>query len=461
MNETNTRPGPQPTPDAASADGRSATVAGGAADEAADPLLDCLVFLTRFYQRPFSAAVLRAGLPVVSGDRITPTLFVRAATRAGLVARVVRRPLRSLGEMDLPVVAVLDGDQAAVVVERTGDGFTVMLPEAGGGVQQVDAADLAARHTGYVIYARPDYHFEPARQSRGRSEPRAWFWGEMARNTGLYAQVAVGAVLVNVFALASPLFVMTVYDRVVPNNAIDTLWVLAIGVTILLGFDFVVKTLRGAFIDIAGRRADVALASRIFDHVLDVQLAARPASAGGFANTLREFESVRDFFTSASLATVVDLPFLALFIVVIWTIGGPVAIVPLVAVPVVLAAGIAIQLPLGRVVRRGAEQANARHGVLFETIGGLETIKSVGAASRMRQLWEQSVAQSARTAARAKSLSLLALNFAGLVQQVGGVAIVVVGVLQIAAGRLSVGALIACVLLNGRAIGARLAAGSR
>lgn len=131
MNETNTRPGPQPTPDAASADGRSATVAGGAADEAADPLLDCLVFLTRFYQRPFSAAVLRAGLPVVSGDRITPTLFVRAATRAGLVARVVRRPLRSLGEMDLPVVAVLDGDQAAVVVERTGDGFTVMLPEAG------------------------------------------------------------------------------------------------------------------------------------------------------------------------------------------------------------------------------------------------------------------------------------------------------------------------------------------
>ena len=198
----------------------------------------------------------------------------------------------------------------------------------------------------------------------------------MARNWAVYGHVALAAVFVNLFALATPLFIMTVYDRVVPNNVIDTLLVLAIGVGLVYVFEFVVKTLRGYYIDVAGKRADVALAGGIFDHVLDIQMAARPASAGGFANTLREFETVREFFASATLATLVDLPFIALFIAVIWMIGGPIALVPAIAVPVVIIVGLLIQIPLNRVVREGFGQAEAKHGVLFETIGGLETIKS-------------------------------------------------------------------------------------
>ena len=198
----------------------------------------------------------------------------------------------------------------------------------------------------------------------------------MARNWAVYGHVALAAVFVNLVALATPLFIMTVYDRVVPNNVIDTLLVLAIGVGLVYVFEFVVKTLRGYYIDVAGKRADVALAGGIFDHVLDIQMAARPASAGGFANTLREFETVREFFASATMATLVDLPFIALFIAVIWMIGGPIALVPAIAVPVVIIVGLLIQIPLNRVVREGFGQAEAKHGVLFETIGGLETIKS-------------------------------------------------------------------------------------
>ena len=422
-----------------------------------DDLLACLEFLTRFYQRPYSAAALKAGLPL-SGRALTPTLFVRAAERAGLVARAVRRDIDALSNVDLPVVAVLGGDRACVVLERQPDErgrdatFTVMLPEAGGGVQQVAVRDLAARHAGYVLYARPAYHFERG-DDADRREPRAWFWSVVASNWATYAQVGLAAILVNVFALAMPLFTMAVYDRVVPNNALDTLWVLSVGIVVVLGFDFIVKALRGYYIDVAGRRADVVLASRIFDHVLDIQLAARPASAGGFANTLREFETVQDFFTSATVATLIDVPFIALFIAMIWLVGGPLAVVPLAAVPAVLFAGLLIQLPLNRAIRSAFGQAESKHGVLFETIGGLETIKSVGADARMRHLWEISVGRAARSAVAAKTMAQLALNFTAFVAQFASVAILVYGVVLISAGAMSVGGLIACVMLNGRAVG--------
>lgn len=231
----------------------------------------------------------------------------------------------------------------------------------------------------------------------------------------------------------------------------DSLWIG--GRKVGSGFDFIVKALRGYYIDVAGRRADVVLASRIFDHVLDIQLAARPASAGGFANTLREFETVQDFFTSATVATLIDVPFIALFIAMIWLVGGPLAVVPLAAVPAVLFAGLLIQLPLNRAIRSAFGQAESKHGVLFETIGGLETIKSVGADARMRHLWEISVGRAARSAVAAKTMAQLALNFTAFVAQFASVAILVYGVVLISAGAMSVGGLIACVMLNGRAVG--------
>ena len=421
------------------------------AEASGDPLLGCLEFLTRYYQRPYSAAVLRAGLPL-AGPNLSPSLFVRAAARAGLVARVVQRPFDSLTDLDFPVVASLGGDQACVVLERKGSHVMIMMPESGGGVHKAPLTTLLARYAGYVIHARPEYHLEPGAERERLGEPRGWFWGVLWRNQSLYLRVALAALLINVFALALPLFIMTVYDRVIPNNAVDTLWVLTTGIAVVFAFDFIVKSLRGHYVDTAGRRADVALSSRIFDHVLDIQMAARPQSAGGFANTLREFESVRDFFTSATVAALVDLPFLFLFIAVIWMIGGSIALVPAIAVPAVIAVGLLVQIPLGRAVRAAFGQAVARHGVLFETIGGLETIKSVGADSRMRHLWEVSVSQSARTSARSRALSLMAINFTGFAQQVAGVGIVIYGVFLIGAGALSVGALIACVILNGRAV---------
>ncbi len=258
--------------------------------------------------------------------------------------------------------------------------------------------------------------------------------------------------LINAFALASPLFIMNVYDRVVPNRAIETLWVLAFGALTVFLFDFLLRNLRGYFVDSAGKIADIKLAARIFEQVLGIRMAARPASAGAFANNLREFESLRDFFTSASLVTLVDLQFVMFFIAIVWLIGGPIAIVPTVAVPLVIAVGLILQMPLNRVVRRSFGEAAQKHGILVESISGLETIKSIGAEGRMQRDWEQYVGATARSATRARFLSALGVNFAAFAQNLVTVWVVIFGVYRIADGLMTVGALVACTIITGRAM---------
>jgi ATP-binding cassette subfamily C protein LapB len=415
-----------------------------------DPLLACLVFLTRHYGRPRSAEVLKAGLPF-TGRRLPPSLFLRAAERAGFVGRVVKRRLASISNLVLPAVLMLKGDQACVVIEYVDKKTAlVMLPETGGGVQKVDRASLDKIYSGYAIFLRPEFQFDIQRQEADIPKPRAWFWGTIFRSRWIYGQVVLAALLINTFALATPMFIMGVYDRILPNEAIHSLAVLAGGVVVILVFDFIIRSLRGYFIDVAGKRADVILANRIFDQVLDMRLASRPASAGAFANTLREFETVRDFFTSATLATLVDLPFVFLFILVIWFVGGPVAYVPVVAATLVLAVGLILQIPLKFVVRKNFQESEQKHGVLVETINGLETIKSIGADARMRQMWEGFVGLSSRTSQRARFLSQSGVNFAVMIQQITTIGVVFFGAFRVFDGAMTVGALIACVILTGR-----------
>jgi ATP-binding cassette subfamily C protein LapB len=254
------------------------------------------------------------------------------------------------------------------------------------------------------------------------------------------------------FALASPLFIMNVYDRVVPNNAMETLWVLAIGAVTVFGFDFLLRNLRGYFVDAAGKSADVILASRIFQQVLNIEMSARPQSAGAFASNLRDFETVRDFFTSATVSTFVDLPFALFFILVIWALAGPVAYVPLSALPVMILVGWFVQYPLNHAVQKVHSESAQKHGILVEAIGGLETVKSMGAEGRMQRQWERFVGSTAESSRRSRLLSSFAVNFSMFATQMVTVGTVIVGVYLIKEGEMTVGALIACVILGSRAM---------
>ena len=418
-----------------------------------DPLLASLVNLTELLERPASPQALLAGLPLPEDGRLTPELALRAATRAGLTARVARRSLSAIDEMALPAILLLADRGACVLVRREADGTAVvLLPESGRGAVRLPLGDIASRYVGWALFARPELGRETREHHMAREDAGHWFWSTILRQWPIYGEVALAAVLINLFALASPVFVMNVYDRVVPNNALETLWVLALGVLIVFGFDFLLKVLRGYFVDSAGRVADIKLAGRIFQQVLGIRMAARPASAGAFASQLREFETLRDFFTSATVTTLVDLPFVLFFVAIIWLIGGPVAYAPAAAIPLVIGVGLLIQVPLNRIVRRTFREGALKHGILVETITGLETVKSIGAEGRMQRAWERFVAATAMSANRSRLLSSITVNMAGLASNLVTVGVVVIGVYEIAAGNMTVGALIACSILSGRAM---------
>ncbi|MDZ7750537.1 MAG: type I secretion system permease/ATPase [Gammaproteobacteria bacterium] len=425
---------------------------GHTPSSANDPLAGALVVVTRHHRRPLSAAALTAGLPLEHG-RLTPALFIRAAERAGLAAGLVQRPLARLSARVLPAVLLLEDGDAVVLMAVDGDEATVVEPATGGGEVRLPVTELEAEYTGRALLARPAHRFAGPADESSPALTGHWFWSTLRRSWPAYAEVVVASLLINLFALATPLFVMNVYDRVVPNQAVETLWVLAIGVGIVLVFDFLMKAVRGYFIDMAGKRADILLSSHIFRHVLGVQLAARPGSVGAFANNLQEFESFRDFFTSATLATVIDLPFVLIFIAVIYAIGGPsLALLPAIAIPVVILTGLLLQYGARGLIERMFQATARRHAVLVETLMGLDTVKAQGAEGQVQRDWEQRVGEIARLGLKARFLSSGGVSFAQLVQQLTYVAVIVQGVYLIAAGSLTMGGLIACAILTGRAL---------
>ncbi len=279
-----------------------------------------------------------------------------------------------------------------------------------------------------------------------------WLMEPIRANRRIYGQVAIAAVLINIFSLVTSLFSMVVYNRVVPNNATESLIALSIGVALILIFDFILKSLRGYFIDIAGQRIDRDVGGAIFNRLLSMRMESRKGSAGAFAGLLREFEALRDFFASATLAALVDVPFIFLFLAVIAMIGGPLVIIPMLAVPVVLVTGWLVQPALARLAAGGMGQGLSKQGVLVETISGLETVKSSSAGPLLAQRWSHAVDSHADMSLRQRLIGALAINTAGSAQQIAYIGTTVFGVFLIAERELTMGGLIACSILAGRCV---------
>jgi len=421
-----------------------------AAESLSDPLAACLAQVARVLGHPLSAQALVTGLPL-DATGLSPALFARAAERAGLVARSIEIALDRFPKLSLPAVLLLKGRNACVLVARGETDANIITAE--GMEKSVLLAELARDYDGTAIAVSRAVRFEAGTGSERILASYHWFWGTLARAWPIYGEVAAASVLVNIFTVLSPLFFMNVYDRVVPNKAFETFWVLALGMSAMYLFDFGLKLLRGWFIDVAGKRADMALSSALFEQVMARRLDAGGESVGMLANNVREFESLREFFTSATMTTLIDLPFVLLFIAVIAMIGGwPMAAVPLLAIPVVLAMGVALQAPLRDRIRRVFRASEAKHAILIETLGSIETVKALGAASQMQRKWEDVVDYVAQESLGTRFLSSLAVNFSALVQALVGVATLAVGVYMVGDNQLTTGALIACTIIAGRAL---------
>jgi len=418
-----------------------------------DPLLDCLVELTRIHGRPSTHAALSSGLPLLKGT-LTPSLFSRAAARAGFSSKVVRRQLDDIDTALLPVILLLEDNEACLLLgwDDERQNARLLFPDTGQGAVSLPHDKLAARYTGVSIFARPHFRFDQRTPSYADLPQRHWFWGALLEQFPIFKDVLAAALLINLFALAMPLFSMNVYDRVVPNYAQETLWVFALGIFLVLIMDYSIRLMRSHFVDLASARIDLKLSSLIMERVLGMRLSHRPASVGAFASNLRSFETVRDFFASATVTTLIDLPFSLLFLFVLAWISWPLVFLPIIGIVLVVIYSYVIQHKMHNLSETTFRASALRNATLVESLTALETIKAHGAESQMQEKWEKATAFLARTSGQMRLLSQSSTNGAAALQQFINVATIVAGVYLIHEKMLTQGGLIASTMLAGRAM---------
>ncbi|MDY0874175.1 type I secretion system permease/ATPase [Dongia rigui] len=424
-----------------------------------DPLLSCLVILTRIFSNPRSPAAISHGLPI-SDEGLTPDLFLRAADRVGLAANKVRKKLDKVDGMTLPAVLLLKDRKACVMLSVPKNGSVeVATPDTMDGSHSIPLANLLELYTGQMLVVRPKIRLDNRSADMTEAKGRNWFWANVMRYTPVYLEVVVAALLINFFTIGTSLFSMQVYDRVVPNKAEETLLMLAAGVLLVFFFDFVLRTLRAYFLDMAGKSLDRKVSSALFQQMLSIRMASGPQSAGAFASNIQSYESLRDFFTSATLSAIIDLPFVFIFLIIVWVIAGEVAIVPAVLIPLVIAVSVLVQIPMKRAVERSYRESAQKHATLVEAINGLDMIKASSAEGQLQRDWDGYVAASSESAKTSRFWSTIAVNFVMMSSNLAFAGVIIVGCYKIFTHdpasntpALTTGAMVAASMLTSRAM---------
>ena len=420
-----------------------------------DDLLGCLHFLSKYHNRETSKESLTYGLPI-HNTSMNISMFRDAASKIGLQTKHIKRnKIKDISKLALPCVLILKDQRACVLLDYDLEKniVKVVLPGLISGETQMDKDKLNSEFIHEVIIVKPEYNFNNRIDREVIVEtPKEWFWGTLFRNKGIYNQVVLISLFINIFILATPLFTMNVYDRVLPNNAIETLWALFIGVSLVMVFDLMLKMMRAHFLGVASKRADTVMSNKIFNHLLNIKLSAKPASTGQFVSRLQSFENVREFFTSATIAALVDLPFIAIFILVIYYIAGPLAYITIATVLLSILLSWYLQRPLKNIIEKSVKEEQIKQTTLIETVTGLEIIKSVRAQNRMKTHWDQSINKTIHWADKGHFLSQSISYIANFISQFSNIAIVAGGVYLAQEGEITMGAIIAAMILNGRVI---------
>ena len=431
-------------------------------DKIKDELLQCLVIFTKLHNNPYSADALTIGLPVKDGEEIelfslksSKSLFSRAASRAGFASTLVRKDLDQISPLVLPCILMLRGKKACILQSFSEDKkmANIITPDLSTGTSTIETSKLKDEYLGYAYYLKREFVPEDTSSTKlidaGNDH---WFWGTLKRSKKIYFDVVIASFIINLFVLASPLFTMNVYDRVVPNNAVETLWVLALGVSVVYGIDLFLKFVRSYFLEIAGKKSDIIMSSILFERVMDMKFSNKPKSVGSFASNLKEFDTVRNFFSSASLAAIVDLPFALIFLIVTYFIGSYLVLVPIVIMIAILCYTFFIKDPLQNAIKSTFEASAMKNGILIESLSSLETIKTLGASGHVQWNWEEATGEIANRSIKSKIITTSITTVTSFLVQLNPIAIIVLGVYMIQDTHLTMGGLIAAVMLSSRAI---------
>lgn len=421
-------------------------------------IIDHLSLLTQLLENPLAPEAIAAQVKRGANQEVDFSSVVEVLRSHGFENVISQRELKDIPTLATPCLIFLFNEEAAVVtkIDNSGEEREYHIRQTDGIESIIPEHELDKSFLGYVWFVKRKIQKDARSELPEYHMPKQWFWKVIWRFRKYYYQVILATFIINFLALVSSFYVMNVYDRVIPNKSYPTLWALSIGVILAISFEFVAKLIRAHLVDIAGKKADLIISSALFRRVMALDLAARPASSGSYANNLRDFESVREFMTSASLLTLVDLPFAILFVSVIALVGGKLAIVPLTIIPLVTIVGLLVQPKLSFFIHASMKEGSQRQGLAVEAIEGVETLKTNNAQSWAQQKWDAYTAKTAAVSIQVKDLSNLIVNFSVMCQQMNTVFLVLLGTFLIHAqnpgDRITMGALIAAVILSGRAL---------
>ncbi|KKB76874.1 hypothetical protein VW29_19525 [Devosia limi DSM 17137] len=414
-------------------------------------ILDCVRYLARAWRKSDSPALLTAGLPLTDG-RLAPDQIDAAFGRIGVNVRRRHVEPARLKEFDFPALIFSDTRPPLVLLARAGRrAFRAYDPVLQAEVV-IDGRAIRSKHSQQLLLVSPNY--EAVQESSGRRFARQghWFWSAVAGHTRSIWYVLLSAAFINLFALAFPLFTMNVYDRVLPNAAQTTLWVLAIGVTAVVIFDTLLKLARSAVIEYVGRSIDFRLSSALFDRVLNTPMATRPESTGAFVSRIGQYEVLREFVAASTLVMFVDVLFLGIFAYIITLLIGWLVVFPLAAGAIAIVVTLVVGTMSGRAVKAALSEASARNSVLVEALTAVQTVKASRAEGQLLRRWDAAVLASSRTQDRIRKLQAVASNTTAALSQLSLVGIIVGGSYQFASGEVTTGAIIAAMMLSNRLI---------
>ena len=429
-----------------------------------DSLLNALVLYTKLFHKTCSAEALLSGLPVHTKDggaklfsveTKSKSLFSRAAARIGLNSILIKRDIEDILELHLPMILLLGNDNTCILESFSDDRTKVKIiyPEGDGSEEWVGLDELNEEYLGFGFLLKKRFQYSISHSRKLEIKSKHWFWDTLKLSFPIYRDVLWASLLINLFVLATPLFTMNVYDRVIPNNAEETLIIFTMGIVFVYLLDISLKFTRGYMLELAGKKSDIIMSSIIFEKVLNLKLALHPKSVGSFANTLKNFESVRSFFTTATMTAIIDLPFVLIFLSVIYYISGFLVLVPIVTIIIILTYALLIKKPLKESIESSHEASAKKNAILIETLQNIETVKTMSMNGKQQWEFEESTGEIAEKSLKTRMLSSSIPYITNLLIQLNTVAVVFFGVYLIKDFELTMGGLIATVILTSRAVG--------
>jgi ATP-binding cassette subfamily C protein LapB len=430
-----------------------------------DSLLNALVLYTKLYHRPFSPEALLSGLPLNDKDGGTKLfsmdphskkgLFSRVAARAGLKSALIRRDIKDILQLHLPMILLLSNGNTCILETFSEDKTKakIVFPDSDGSQEWVNVEELENEYLGFGFLLKKKFKYDIASSNKLNINLDHWFWDTLKLSKSIYRDVLWASLLINIFVLATPLFTMNVYDRVIPNDAQETLVVFTIGIVFIYLLDFFLKFTRSYMLELAGKKSDIIMSSIIYEKMMNLKLSVHPQSVGSFANNLKDFEAVRSFFTTATMTALIDLPFAILFLIAIYYIGGSLVLVPIITMLIIFLYAVIIRRPLRKIIESSHEANAKKNGVLIETLQNIETVKSMSMAGKQQWQLEEATGEIAEKNLKFRIMSSSIPNVTNLFIQLNTIFVVVFGVYLIQEFELTMGGLIAVVILTSRTVG--------